>query len=215
MSDIGKRAAIYTRVSTKDQTTDNQLQALHSWGARAGYTVVKVYEDHGISGAKGRDKRPAFDALLKDAVRREFDLIAVWSSDRLGRSLSHLVEVLQTIGNTGVGLYIHTQALDTTTPSGRALFQMLGVFAEFERELITERVRAGMARIGKELKAKGQFTTKAGIVRKQIGRPPAGQEAIEKAKALLASGKGILNTARDCGLGTGTVHKLKREMARA
>jgi DNA invertase Pin-like site-specific DNA recombinase len=88
----------------------------------------KVYEDFGISGAKGRDRRPAFDALLKDSSRREFDIIAVWSSDRLGRSLSHLVEVLQTISATGVGLYIHTQALDTTTPSGRALFQMLGVF---------------------------------------------------------------------------------------
>jgi DNA invertase Pin-like site-specific DNA recombinase len=144
-------------------------------------------------------------------VRREFDLIAVWSSDRLGRSLSHLVEVLQTIGNTGVGLYIHTQALDTTTPSGRALFQMLGVFAEFERELITERVRAGIARIGKELKAKGQFT----IVRKHIGRPPAGPEAIEKAKELLASGRGILNTAKACRLGTETVRKLKAEVLTA
>jgi hypothetical protein len=85
-----------------------------------------------VSGAKGRDKRPQFDALLKAAVRREFDMIAVWSSDRLGRSMSHLIEVLETINGTGFGLYIHTQAIDTTTPAGRAMFQMLGVFAEFD-----------------------------------------------------------------------------------
>src|SRR5262249_30892845 len=106
----GKKVAIYTRVSTRKQTTDNQLQELRNWAARAGCEVVKVYEDKGISGAKGRDKRPQFDAMLKAAVRREFDMLAVWSSDRLGRSLSHLVEVLQTIKDTGIGLYLHTTA---------------------------------------------------------------------------------------------------------
>src|SRR4029450_11708643 len=95
----------------------------------AGHTV-KVYEDAGISGAKGRDQRPAFDALLKAAVRREINMIAVWSSDRLGRSLKHLVEVLEILRDTGTGLYIQTQSVDTTTPSGRAMFGMLGIFAE-------------------------------------------------------------------------------------
>ena len=115
---------------------------------------MKVFEDQGISGAKGRDQRPAFDALLKAAVRREIDMIAVWSSDRLGRSLSHLVEVLQTIRDTGIGLYIHTQAVDTTTPAGRALFGMLGVFAEFEREMIVARVNAGLARTKERARAR-------------------------------------------------------------
>jgi DNA invertase Pin-like site-specific DNA recombinase len=102
-----------------------------------------MYEDKGISGAKDRDKRPSFDVLLKAAVRREMNMIAVWSSDRLGRSLSHLVEVLQTIRDTGTGLYIHTQAVDTTMPAGRAMFGMLGIFAEFEREVLVARVNAG------------------------------------------------------------------------
>ena len=120
-----------------------------------------MYEDKGISGAKGRDKRPAFDAMLKSAVRRDFDMVAVWSSDRLGRSLQHLIDVLQTIRDTGIGLYIHTQALDTTTPAGRAMFGMLAVFGEFEREMIVARVNAGLARAR-------QSGTKSG---KAIGRP--------------------------------------------
>src|SRR6516165_1454579 len=139
MVKTGKRVAIYCRVATKDkgQTTANQRLALEQWAANAGCTEVATWEDK-VSGANGRDKRPQFDALLKAAVRREFDMIAVWSADRLGRSMSHLVEVLETIKGTGVDLYIHTQALDTTTPAGRAMFQMLGVliFAEFEREMI-------------------------------------------------------------------------------
>ena len=116
-----KRVAIYARVSTDQQTTENHLRELHQWADRAGHTVVTVFQDEGISGSKGRDKRPGFDKMLKGAVRREFDIVAVWSSDRLGRSLAHLVEVLQTIRDAGLGLYIHTQALDTTTPAGRAM----------------------------------------------------------------------------------------------
>ena len=149
---------------------------------------MKVFEDQGISGAKGRDKRPAFDALLKAAVRREIDMIAVWSSDRLGRSLSHLVEVLQTIRDTGIGLYIHTQAVDTTTPAGRALFGMLGVFAEFEREMIVARVNAGLARTKDTLARDGRFTSKAGKVRTRLGRPGAKPEQIDAARAELRQG---------------------------
>src|SRR6516164_6836915 len=105
-----KRVALYVRVSTEEQTTANQVRELKAWAEHAGHDVVKTYRDHGVSGAKGRDERPAFDALLTAAVRREFDMIAVWSSDRLGRSMSHLIEVLETIKGTGVGHYIHTQA---------------------------------------------------------------------------------------------------------
>ena len=91
-----------------------------------------------ISGAKGRDKRPALDAMLKDATRKRFDVIAAWSVDRLGRSLQHLVTMLSHIHGAGIDLYLHQQAVDTSTPSGRAIFQMMGVFAEFERSMIRD-----------------------------------------------------------------------------
>jgi len=215
MTGKAKRVALYVRVSTDAQSTDSQKRELQTWAERAGHVVVNVFEDAGISGAKGRDKRPAFDALLKAAVRREVDMIAVWSSDRLGRSLSHLVEVLHTIRDTGTGLYIHTQAVDTTTPAGRAMFGMLGVFAEFEREMIVARVNAGLARAKSAIERDGRFTSKAGKVRTRLGRPGALPDQIEAARAELAKGTGIGKTARVTGLGTGTVHRLKREMAGA
>jgi DNA invertase Pin-like site-specific DNA recombinase len=198
-----KRVALYVRVSTDDQTVENQLRELQTWARRAGHDIVRVFEDSGISGAKGRDKRPGFDAMLRAAVRREFDMLAVWSSDRLGRSLQHLIEVLQTIRDTHTGLYIHTQALDTTTPSGRAMFGMLAVFAEFEREMIVARVNAGMARA----KTHG---TKSG---KPIGRPKVSKAVESAVRAELAKGRGILKTAKTLGLGTGTVQKIKNGMA--
>jgi DNA invertase Pin-like site-specific DNA recombinase len=212
MATKARRVGLYVRVSTGDQDTKMQRRELEAWAAAAGHTVVRVFEDQGISGAKGRDQRPAFDALLKAAVRREIDMIAVWSSDRLGRSLSHLFEVLQTIKDTGTGLYVHTQAVDTTTPAGRAMFQMLGIFSEFEREMITARVNAGMARARDELVRNGNFTSRAGIVRRSLGRPGAEPEKIERARVGLAKGIGIIKVAREVGLGVGTVHRLKREI---
>jgi len=205
MAKTAKRVALYTRVSTDSQSTTSQRRELEAWAERAGHTVVKVYEDAGISGAKGRDKRPAFDALLKQAVRREFDMIAVWSSDRLGRSLSHLIEVLQTIRDTDTGLYIHTQSIDTTTPTGRAMFGMLGVFSEFEREMIVARVNAGIAR------AK-QHGTKSG---KPHGRPRIDAKIEDRVRQQLANGSGILKTAKVVGVGSGTVQRIKREMVSA
>jgi len=214
MIKAGKKVAIYARVSTKDkrQTTENQKAELTRWAENAGCIVTAVYEDK-VSRAKGRDERPGFDAMLKAAVRREFDLLAVWSSDRLGRSMSHLIEVLETIKSTGVGLYIHTQALDTTTPGGRAMFQMLGVFAELEREMIKERVNSGMNRVRNEFERKGRYTTKKGTVIKRFGRPGNDPHKAEHARELLKAGHGILKVAKMTGLGTGTVHALKREMA--
>ena len=207
-----RRVALYVRVSTDAQSTASQKRELEAWAERAGHVVAKVFEDQGISGAKGRDKRPAFDALLKAAVRREFDMIAVWSSDRLGRSLSHLVEVLQTIRDTGTGLYIHTQSVDTTTPAGRAMFGMLAVFSEFEKEMIVARVNAGLARAKEAIARDGRFTSKAGKVRTRLGRPGALPAQIEAARLELARGTGIGKTARLTKLGVGTVQKLKREM---
>src|SRR6516164_2578743 len=130
------KAALYLRVSTGEQTTENQERELRSIAQRMGHTIVEVYLDHGISGTKGREKRPAFDKLHKDASRRQFDIVMAWSVDRLGRSLRDLITFLDHLKSTGIDLYLHQQGVDTQTPAGRALFQMLGVFAEFERAII-------------------------------------------------------------------------------
>jgi DNA invertase Pin-like site-specific DNA recombinase len=145
-----KRAAIYARVSTRNghQDPETQLLALRQVAERAGWQIAGEYVDHGISGAKRRDKRPEFDRLLKDATRRQFELVMAWSVDRLGRSLQALVAFLGDLHAQGVDLYLHIQGIDTTTPGGKALFQMMGVFAEFERAMIQERVSAGSRRPG-------------------------------------------------------------------
>jgi DNA invertase Pin-like site-specific DNA recombinase len=157
-----RRAVFYLRVSTIDQTTANQERELREIAARMGCEVVKIYKDHGISGAKGRNGRPAFDALCRDAARRQFDVIMAWSVDRLGRSLQDLVGFLSEIHALGIDLFLHQQGLDTTTPAGKAMFQMMGVFAEFERAMIQERVRAELARAVSE--------------GKRLGRPPIAPE---------------------------------------
>jgi DNA invertase Pin-like site-specific DNA recombinase len=142
-----KRVGIYLRVSTTNgQTTENQRRELEAVAKRSGWDVVEVVEDKGISGAKGRDKRPAFDRLLKAVTAREIDMVAAWSIDRLGRSMQHLVGFLGELQAVGCDLYLHQQALDSTTPSGRAMFHMCGVFAEFERAIMRERINAGLAR---------------------------------------------------------------------
>jgi DNA invertase Pin-like site-specific DNA recombinase len=196
------RAAIYLRTSTLEQTTENQERELRAVATRLGHEIVEVYSDNGISGAKSRDKRPAFDRLHKDAARRRFDLVMAWSVDRLGRSVQDLVAFLSELHASRVGLYLHQQGLDTTTPSGRAMFQMMGVFAEFERAMIAERVRAGMARA----KATG---TKSG---KAIGRPPIDprrREAIRK--AYQAGGIGLRGVAAQFGVSVATVRRALSE----
>jgi DNA invertase Pin-like site-specific DNA recombinase len=197
-----KRVAIYTRVSTDGQSVENQRRELLAVAERGGWEVVQEYSDHGISGAKGRDKRPAFDRMLKGATRREFDMIAAWSVDRLGRSLQHLVAFLGEVRGAGVDLYLHQQALNTSTPAGKAMFQMCGVFAEFERSMIVERVNAGLRRA----KAAG----------KVLGRPRIGAGIEERIRAALAKGdKGILKIAAEFGVGSGTVQRIKAESATA
>ena len=139
---VMKRVAIYLRVSTSKQDTENQRRELEAVAERSGWKVVKIYEDNGISGAKGRDQRPGLDAMMKAVNAKEFDMVASWSVDRLGRSLTDLLSILQGLHEKGVGLFLHQQGLDTSTTAGKAMFQMLGVFAEFERGIIRERVNA-------------------------------------------------------------------------
>ena len=188
------KIAIYARVSTSEQNTENQIKELTDWADRAGHEVVAVFDDNGVSGSKGRDGRKEFDRLLKAAVRREFDLVAVWSVDRLGRSLQDLLGFLTEVHSSGVDLYLHQQSLDTTTPSGRAMFQMMGVFAEFERSMISERVKAGLARA----KANG----------KRIGRPPVSSEIEDQIRHLRSQGIGLLRIAKSVGVGTSTVQRV-------
>lgn len=191
-----KRVAIYARVSTdRSQTVENQLRELHEVAQRQGWIVVAVFTDEGISGAKGRDQRPGYDALLKGVARRDFEMIAAWSVDRLGRSLPHLVGFLGDIQAKGVDLYLHQQGLDTSTPSGRAMFGMLGVFAEFERAMIRERIMAGLRRTSKK-----------------SGRKPMPEDRVEAIRKSLRDGQGIRATARAHRASTTTVTKLAREM---
>jgi DNA invertase Pin-like site-specific DNA recombinase len=193
-----KRAVFYLRVSTIDQTTANQERELRQVAERMGCEVVKIYKDHGISGAKGRDKRPAFDALCRDATKRQFDVIMAWSVDRLGRSLQDLVGFLSEIHTLKVDLYLHQQGLDTTTPSGKAMFQMMGVFSEFERAMIQERVRAGLRRAVSE--------------GKQLGRPRIAPELEKRIqKALNEPGRqGVRELAKRFGVAVGTVQRISR-----
>jgi DNA invertase Pin-like site-specific DNA recombinase len=191
------RVALYCRVSTAHQSSDNQLQELERVASTRGWNVVRTFRDDGISGAKGREERPALDALLKAASRREIDLIAVWSIDRLGRSLQNLVTVVNDLQALGVGLFIYQQQLDTTTPSGRLCFSMFGAFAEFERNLIRDRVRVGLERAKKN-----------GV---KLGRPTNLNDSVRAAiVALRAQDHSIRHIARQLRVGTGTVYQVLR-----
>ena len=139
-------AAIYVRVSTDKQTVENQVRELRQIAERRGWEVVEQYSDAGISGSKGRDDRSGLDQMLKDAQRRRFDVVMAWAIDRLGRSLIDLLGTIQALEGCGVDLYLDQQALDTTTPAGRLMFQVTGAFAEFERSMIRERIHAGLKR---------------------------------------------------------------------
>ena len=140
------KAAIYARVSTANQDTENQIAQLREVAAAKGWEIVRVYTDHGVSGSKGRAGRPQFDAMTVDATkaRPAFGVVMAWSVDRLGRSLKDLTSFLSDMHGNKVNLYLHQQNVDTTTPAGKAMFQMMGVFAEFERAMIVDRVNAGL-----------------------------------------------------------------------
>ncbi len=195
-----KRAVLYLRVSTQDQTTANQERELRQVAERTGWEIVHVYKDHGISGAKGRDKRPAFNALHKAAAQREFDVVMAWSVDRLGRSLQDLVGFLSEVHAAGVDLFLHQQGIDTTTPGGKAMFQMLGVFAEFERAIIQERIRAGLRRAVSE--------------GKQLGRPRIAADMEKRILAALnarqQTGDSVRKIAARFGVDPSTVQRISR-----
>jgi DNA invertase Pin-like site-specific DNA recombinase len=194
-----KRAVLYLRVSTTEQTTANQERELREIAVRMGWEILKVYKDHGISGAKGRDGRPEFDRLCRDAAKRQFDMVMAWSVDRLGRSLQDLCGFLSELHALKIDLFLHQQGLDTTTPAGKALFQMMGVFAEFERSIIQERVRAGLKRARSE--------------GKRLGRPPLAPALVERIRAALNKSErteGVRKIAVRFGGDPSTVQRISR-----
>lgn len=197
---MAKRVALYLRVSTSEQTVENQHGELRAVAKRHGWNIVATFRDEGVSGTKGRDKRPGFDQLCQAVARREIDQVAAWSVDRLGRSVQDLIGFLAELHAKGVDLYLHQQGIDTSTPAGKAMFQMMGVFAEFERALIVERVKSGLAR------ARSQG--------KRFGRPVLSAEKEQAVRGLLARKTGIVKTARAVGVGVSAVQRIKANMAR-
>jgi DNA invertase Pin-like site-specific DNA recombinase len=194
------KAVIYARVSTKDQNTENQIKELREVATKSNWEIVEVYSDV-KSGSKGRANREGLDAMLTAVTKREADQVLCWSVDRLGRSLTDLVQTMDTINSSGANLYIHTQGLDTNTPTGKAMFQMVGVFAEFERSMIVERVHAGLA----VAKAKGV----------KLGRPKITERLKQQIRGLIAEAKSVRAIAKEMKVSTGTVINIKKGMTSA
>jgi DNA invertase Pin-like site-specific DNA recombinase len=206
----GKRAALYLRVSTDGQTVENQRRVLEAVAERRGWAIVATYEDAGISGAKGRDSRPGFNAMLSAATRRRFDVLLFWSIDRLGRSTAMVATALAELEAAGVAIYADKEAVDATTPHGRAMLQMAAVFGELERAMIRERVIAGLARAKAESPEQRRRQGK-----KAIGRPRISANVEAEIRDQLELGLGILKVAKKSGVGVGTVHRIKRTMISA
>jgi len=199
---VSRKVALYLRVSTANQTSENQRIDLERVAALRGWTVFETFQDDGISGSKGRSDRPALDRMLKDAVRGKFDLIAVWSLDRLGRSLQQLIETVNELQAVGCDLYMHQQAIDTTTPAGKLAFSIFGAFAEFERSLIRERVKVGLERAKRNGVKLGRPSNLTAAVRTEI-------------VALRSKAVPIRQIAAKLRVGTGTVYHVLTAAAAA
>ena len=188
-----KRAVLYLRVSKHEQTIENQRIELERVAAAKGWRVIATFKDEGVSGAFGREVRAQYDSMLKQGVQAKFDVVLAWDVSRLSRSLVDLVTTLDELHACGIDLYLHQQAIDTTTPAGKAMFQMCGVFAEFERGILSERVKAGLNRA----MAEG----------KKLGRPIKVAN-IKKMLEDRSRGKTIRQIAKEQSLSVGKVHKL-------
>ena len=190
-----KRVAIYARVSTDKQQTSNQVLVLKEIAERSGYNIIQIYEDKGISGSKGREDRPALNQMMKDATHRKFDMVMCWSIDRLGRSISHLIEIMNELNELKIDMFFSQQSIDTTQSSGRMLFSIMGAIGEFEKSLIKERVLAGLDRARKN-------GTK-------LGRPSNMTDGLKSAILILTDkGVGVRETCRKLGIGCATYFKV-------
>jgi DNA invertase Pin-like site-specific DNA recombinase len=190
-----KKAVIYARVSTKNQTVENQLQALREAAQRQGWYITTELTDEAISGSKGRRDRPGLDKLFDMIAKRDVDVVLCWALDRLGRSLQDLIALMNDMNAKGVDLYCHTQNIDTTTSGGRLLFSIMGSIAQFEREIIKERINAGLNRA----RAEG----------KKLGRPSnVNANTAVAAKLLREKGASIGDIAKNLKIGVGSVYKV-------
>ena len=197
---MNRKAVIYSRVSTNEQTVENQLQVLREVAEKRGLEVVREISDEGISGAKGRDERPGFDELIKGSVKNEWVIILVWDVSRLGRSLKHLVSFLEDIQSAHCDLYIHQSGIDTSTASGKMMFGMLSVFSEFERSMIRERVIAGQQRaVANGVKLGRKTNVNDGI--------------ITAVYHMRQNNVPIKRIAKDLQIGVGTVYKILDKVA--
>jgi DNA invertase Pin-like site-specific DNA recombinase len=194
-----KRVGIYARVSTRDQSVQQQLDALRAWAQGRGFEVVEEFVDEGVSGAD--EKRPALSRLRKACTGGRVDVVAAVALDRLGRSLTDLVGLLREFSALGVDIYLQRESVDTSTPAGRALLQMAGVFAEFERSILIERVKAGIQRAR-------TYGTRSG---KAIGRPPISERKKTKVRSLVAQGMSEREAARAVGVSRATVYRILAE----
>jgi DNA invertase Pin-like site-specific DNA recombinase len=186
------RVALYARVSTRDQDPEPQVHALRAYATARRLEVARVDVDHGVSG--GRDRRPALDALLAACRRREVDALAVVKLDRLARSVRHLTALGAELEALGVDLVVLDQGLDTSTPAGRLLFNVLGAIGEFELDLIRDRTRAGV-----------EAARRRG---KRIGRPPAlDRDQLARARRMRDAGRSFSEVAEVLGVGRSTIHR--------
>jgi DNA invertase Pin-like site-specific DNA recombinase len=191
-----KKCAIYSRVSTDSQTTENQTRELRDYAARMGYEIVTEISDNGISGSKGKKDRPGYARLCEMICRKEIQIVLAWSVDRISRSLQDLLLFLGELKAKNVDLFLHQQNLDTTTYAGKAMFQLLGVFAELESAILKERIHAGLNRA----RAEG----------KKLGRPSVADspQVINAVKMLRANGHSIHRISRELRIGCGTCQKI-------
>ena len=184
-----KMIAIYARVSTDRQSTESQLNALREYAGKRAWAISKEYIDEGYTGSN--TKRPAFTAMMADAKKRKFDVLLVYKLDRLSRSLKDLITTLDDLKSIGIDFISYDNGLDTTTPTGRLIFNVVGAVAEFEKDIIRERVRAGL----ENAKRKG----------KRLGRPPVSSRLVDEAKKLRSEGMSFRQIGKRLGIPESTV----------
>jgi len=190
-----KAGAIYARVSTDRQTVDMQIHELKEYVKRRGWNLYREFIDQGYSGSD--TKRPAFQEMMNEAKKRKFDVLLVWKLDRLSRSMKDLVMVLNELGGLGIGFVSYDNNLDTSTPTGKLVFHVIGAVAEFEKDIIKERVKAGL----ENARRKG----------KKLGRPGVDDSVIETARALREEGRSFRKIGKELGISEGVVRqRLKR-----
>ena len=195
-----KKVCLYARVSTTCQSVERQLEELRLVAERNGWEIVDRYIDLGISGSTGRDKRPELDRMLKDSIKKKFDVVMCWSIDRLGRSLQNCLEILNDLSAKNIDLYFDQQSIDSTTPTGKLMFSMVSAFSEFEKEMIRERVISGLENARKKGRIGGRPTNLSSAIK-------------DKILQMKTEGKSIREIKNICSVGTSSVYKVLEGVA--